>query len=394
MHPTGADRLVVCLSDIEIGAGGVLDDFPDSTWLSELMAAYCRPPFADLAVDLVFNGDTLDLLKTPVDDAFPVAVDVGVALARLERVLAAHPDFPLGCRRFLAHAGAPRRIWFVVGNHDLELVFREVQDRLRAAIDHDGVHFPGFSVDFGDLHVEHGSQLDPVFAVDADRPLIVYDGRPVLAQPWGAQAIVEVALPLHHLFYDLDRVKPRRRALELLPDVQQFVVGRFWNYYTNDWLRGLVAGAPARRVTWAMLREVGSRFRTADPELDAGQGARELLTSGRYRCVVLGHLHGAEWWSYAGRKLLRTGCMRHEFEIDPTGAVIGQIPVTWAEVYLRGETVVRSHLVEADGPRAPDGHWPATVFDVLPRLRPILDGDLGTAALAAARAAEGADEES
>lgn len=380
-HPTGSDRLVVSFSDIEIGAGGLLDDFPHTEWLGRLMLAYNAPPFDDLAVDIVFNGDTLDLLKTSVEGVYPVVVDARTAVAKLERVLTAHPDFPASCRAFLAHAKAPRRIHFIVGNHDYELVFPEVQDRLREAIDHDAVTFPGFELDFGDLHIEHGSQDDTMFAVDPEHPLIQHEGRAVLRQPWGAQAVIEVALPMHHLMYDLDRLKPRGRAMELLPDVRDLIVGEFWNYYTGDWLRGLVGGLPTQPVTWQMLREVAWRFRTSDPNVVTGRSYRKLVTDGPYRCVVSGHLHDAQWWSWADRKVLQTGCFRDEFTIDGTGTVVARIPKTYAEIYLRDNRVVRSHLVEVDGPVPPSGQAPASVFDILPRLRSLIEA--GQAAQAA-----------
>ena len=372
-HATGADRLVICFSDIEIGSGGVLDDFPHTEWLGQLLLAYNRPPFADLAVDVVFNGDTLDLLKTPVDGEYPVVVDAQTALAKIDRILEAHPDFPVSIRRFLEHPGAPRCLHFIVGNHDYELVFPEVQERLRQAIGHEAVTFPGFSVDFGDLHVEHGSQDDTMFAVDPERPLIEHEGRAVLRQPWGAQAVIEVALPMHHLMYDLDRLKPRGRALELMPDVRDWIVGKFWDYYTGDWIRGLVGGKPTQPVSWQMVREVAWRFRTSDPNVVTGQTHRQLVRDGAYKCVVTGHLHSTEWWTWADRKWLQTGCFRDEYTIDETGTVVARIPKTYAEVYLRDNHVVRSHLVEVDGPAPPPGHAPASVFDILPRVRPLME---------------------
>ena len=380
LHPNGSDRLVVCFSDIEMGAGGVLDDFPHSEWLGRLMGAYNRPPFDELAVDIVFNGDTLDLLKTSVDGVYPVVVDAKTAVAKLDRVLAAHPAFPEACRAFLEHGKASRRIHFIIGNHDYELVFPEVQTRLREAIGHEAVTFPGFEIDFGDLHVEHGSQDDTMFAVDPERPLIEHEGRAVLRQPWGAQAIIEVALPMHDKMYDLDRLKPRGRAMELLPDVRDLIVGQFWNYYTGDWLRGLVGGVPTQPVTWQMLREVAWRFRTSDPNVVTGKSYRDRVIHGSYRCVVTGHLHDSQWWSWADRKVLQTGCFRDEFTVDETGTVIARIPKTYAEVYLRDNRVVRSHLVEVDGPVPPPGHAPASVFDVLPRLRSLIEAGDGAAA--------------
>ncbi|RMD97288.1 MAG: hypothetical protein D6812_15545, partial [Deltaproteobacteria bacterium] len=50
--PPGSDRLLVVMSDIEMGSGGVTDDFPHSDFLAELILAYNDPPFDAIAVDL------------------------------------------------------------------------------------------------------------------------------------------------------------------------------------------------------------------------------------------------------------------------------------------------------------------------------------------------------
>ena len=44
--PSDVDRLLLVFSDVEMGAGGVLDDFPHSDWLAELLADYATGPAA------------------------------------------------------------------------------------------------------------------------------------------------------------------------------------------------------------------------------------------------------------------------------------------------------------------------------------------------------------
>lgn len=375
LGPSGADRLVVILSDIEMGAGGVLDDFPHSGFLAELLSAYSRPPFVDLQIDLVLNGDTFDLLKTSVDGAYPRLVTVELALAKLARIRAVHGAFFEGLRAFLSAPGAPRRVHFVVGNHDLELVFPEVQQALREAIGHPEVAFPGHSFDLGLLHVEHGCQVDPLFRLDTGPALLKHQGSTILALPWGAVSILDVLLPMHDVFYDLDRLKPRRRVFELLPEVRDHVVGAFWRYWTQDyWRDALWGGDPVRKVSWTLLKEVAYRFGTLDPGVADGHAfRRRVAADDRTRLLVAGHLHQAAWWSHGDRKVLRTGCFRDEFMLDDAGNVVRRIPKTYAEVFMRDGVPVRSHLVEVDGPAPRPGAVPTSVFDVLERARPLLE---------------------
>ncbi|MCA9524028.1 MAG: hypothetical protein KC609_23840, partial [Myxococcales bacterium] len=100
--PRDSDRLLVIFSDIEMGAGGVTDDFPRTDFLAELILSYNSERYARCSVDLVFNGDTFDFLKTPVDGAYPSHITPAIAVAKLDAVAAAHADFFEALRDFVA----------------------------------------------------------------------------------------------------------------------------------------------------------------------------------------------------------------------------------------------------------------------------------------------------
>lgn len=380
--PANAERLVVVLSDIEMGAGGALDDFPHSPWLAELLVSYNQEPYRGLPVDLVFNGDTLDLLKTSVNGAYPRHVTTEIALAKLRRVLAAHPAFLSGVRAFLLGGDAPRRVHFVIGNHDAELAFPEVQAELTAAIGAPGVWFPGFAVDIGDVHIEHGSQGDPMFRVDENHPLTSWRGETLLDLPWGATAIIDVMLPLQPQLHALDRVKPRPRVFELLPEVKELLGAAFWRYWTGEYLVDLFNRSdPTRKASWGMLKEVLYRATTFDPDTAVSAHYQRLVSDqDRHRVVVIGHHHSPHWWSWADRKVLQAGCLRDEYVIDRQGTVLGMLPKVYAEVFLANGRAVRSHLVEIDGPPREPGQVPASILD-------LRDGRIAEAAAAAAAAA-------
>jgi hypothetical protein len=384
--PVQADRLVVVLSDVEMGAGGVVDDFPHSPFLADLCASYNEPPYKGLPVDLVFNGDTFDLLKTSVDGQYPRHVTEAVALAKLDRVLRAHPAFVEGVRRFLLGGGAPRRVHFVIGNHDAELAFPAVQRSLGQAIGAPGVWFPGFAVDIGDLRIEHGSQGDPMFQVDENAPLTSWKGEALLDLPWGAIALLDTLIPLQHQLFALDRVKPRPRVFELLPEVKDLLTQLFWKYWTQHYLVELWNRSdPMRKVSWSMLKEVLYRSTTFDPDTTGSAHYHRLVgDQDRYRVVVIGHLHTPGWWSWADRKVLQAGCFRDEYVIDHGGTVVGTLPKVYAEVFLSKGRSIRSHLVEVDGPPPIEGHVPRSILELRDRIGPLL----GTPAEAARIAAE------
>lgn len=378
------DRLVVSFSDIEMGAGGPYDDFPRSDFLAEIVRSYGRDPYRWLNVDLVFNGDTFDLLKTSYRGGFPHHVTRDIAIDKIERVAAAHGVFFDQLREFLREDPERRRAFFVVGNHDMELLFPEVQTMIRERVGApESVYFPGLSLSLGRLHVEHGSQLDALFRVDPDRPFIHRrDGEVLLNLSWAAVALLDVAIPLQPLLYHHDRLKPRDLVLELIPEAKELLTSEFWTYWTRRYWREVWAGDdPLKTVSWTMLKELVRRLVSWDAEVAMGDDLqRRMVRSDDFDLYLVGHQHEPGWWSHGSRKVLRTGCMRDEFMLADRGAV--QIPInkTWAEVYMSGPEVVRSHLVEVHAPERPRGTMPESIFDCVASLRERLasrtrDGD-------------------
>lgn len=367
--------MLVVFSDVELGAGGAGDDFPQSEYLAELCCAYGEEPFRQVPVTVVFNGDTFDLLKQPFRGEYPVHITGEVALGKLEPVLAAHRAFCRGLRRFLDHDGAPRKVCFLAGNHDLDLLFPEVQQAVREACGGDGgIGFPGLEHQVADVHLEHGMQADPLFAVDADRPFVEYDGERLLNVSWGTIALLEVAMPLLPVCYALDRLKPREELLERLPELRDLLLGAYWRYWTRDYWRDFFADAdPLRKVSWTMLKEIAYRFGSKHADVEMGDRyQRRLAGSDGVRVCVVGHQHEPGWWSFGDRKVLRTGCMRNEFMLLGDDEPPRLIPKVYAELFVSGEHTVRSHLVEIEAPPPPSGYLPTHLRDVVPQVREAL----------------------
>ena len=364
-RPPGSDRLIVTFSDIEMGAGGLHDDFPHSDWFDALLATYDS---LDHPVDLVLNGDTFDFLKTSVDGVWPRHVTADLALAKLHRIAEAHPQFFAALRRFLSVPN--RTVAFTVGNHDAELLFPEVQEALLGLVDAP-MAFPGFAVDLGDAHFEHGSQSDDMFYMDPADVFVEHEGRRLLRLPWGSVGLLDVAMPLYPLVYDLDRVKPHAHVLDLLPELRNLLVRAYWRYWTGEYALSAYAGAdPLRTMSWTMLKEVSYRLITADSNLGSPEHYLKMMEGDAgYRGVVVGHVHEPGLVGRADRRLLTTGCLRNEYVIDVAGAVLGPLPKVWGYLWQRDGRTLTSGLQEAYGPAAPPGHAPSHVRDVLPRIQ-------------------------
>jgi hypothetical protein len=197
--------VTLVVSDLHLGAEEALDDFYADEEFADFLA-YHRA--RHLALHLVINGDWIDYLQidpTPekrtqrqdLEEIYPMRMTEAEAVAATERTIRRHPVFFAALREFLAEgragaelappagndptmalaaagggAGSPaadvsrtRRLTVLRGNHDIEVAFAGVQQRMRTELGSPGpaqLDFPPvcyWDAERG-LYVEHGCQYD------------------------------------------------------------------------------------------------------------------------------------------------------------------------------------------------------------------------------------------
>ena len=332
-------HLIVVLSDMEMGAGGPTDDCPHSDDLGRLLLRYNQGELRKIPIDFVFNGDTFDFLKTPYFSKYPHHIHESIALAKFAAIERAHTSFLRSLNRLLSHGEAPRRAHFVVGNHDPELLFPAVQSTLRSGLG-ERINFPGLSIDLGEVHIEHGSQGDPLFRMEPTQPFVEHNGQRLLNLPWGAVGLLEVAMPYHPWLYDLDRTKPKAQLFDLLPDARTLFMKSASEYWTKTYWQGLlVERDPLKRPSWPMLKEVVRRLVSADAEVSIEDSYREALKAHPGRVFVLGHQHEQRQTQTENKLLLQVGCLRDEYQLRPGGLHRTKLPRSCLELHMEAGVV-------------------------------------------------------
>jgi len=176
----------VLLSDVHLNE--ILEERPPGWWeykgpdsrqdrdlVGLLTSLEARRPAAYDATEVIFNGDTFEF---DLVQAHPAGADAPVeglpptseaSVFKIQRILADHPELVHGLARFLA---AGNRVVFVMGNHDRELCYPEVQAVLRTTVARAAppgygetvaaaIRFePWFVYRPGVLYAEHGQQYD------------------------------------------------------------------------------------------------------------------------------------------------------------------------------------------------------------------------------------------
>lgn len=148
------------ISDLHLGAGDHLDEFDQDASFRSFLETIGERRHSEL----IINGDFLDFVavnleKTSVRPFSRLGCREEESLAKLERILEAHGDCFAALRRFMESG---HRLVLVPGNHDVDLFWPHVRERLLEEMgdpDSDHFHFAytGFYRD-GGLYVEHGNQ--------------------------------------------------------------------------------------------------------------------------------------------------------------------------------------------------------------------------------------------
>lgn len=161
-------NITLIMSDLHIADGhSILDSFGDTQQAAfeGLLTAACGAgPLGHAAeVELVINGDGFDFLTTAPYDTGGKS-DIATNLQKLNKVITAHTPFFAALRRFIETPG--RHMTFLVGNHDIELWFKQVQEHITAVIcgEHvsEKVSFcpTRFYRPLPDVYIEHGNHYD------------------------------------------------------------------------------------------------------------------------------------------------------------------------------------------------------------------------------------------
>lgn len=216
LHATHPELYII--SDLHLCDGSRVEDFraDDERALVSFLFRLGR----STGTTLVINGDFIDFVQIQPRPQmwFNATLDASEAesLEKLERALLAHAPVFDALSRFVASG---HQLRFHAGNHDIDLLWPRVQQRLRERIApralHGAITF-GTYYHEGGLYIEHGHQADPPNSFP-DEPNVIHsdpNGVARLERCWGTRLVEE--------FYNrievldgcdmLDNVRPRLQA--------------------------------------------------------------------------------------------------------------------------------------------------------------------------------------
>jgi UDP-2,3-diacylglucosamine pyrophosphatase LpxH len=325
------EKVKFIISDCHLSAGRVFEghlnpheDFHFDDEMCDLIRHFASGPYQDMEVELFINGDFLDFLNVPYFGEFEDVITEEIALYKCEAIMKGHPKVWAAIRRFASFPG--KSVTYLVGNHDADLFFPKVRERIirewdpegrpesdkvRIIVDRDRIRWEG------GVEIHHGNQFEAVHVLNFEKPLLdTYLDQPVLNIPWGSIYVLKI----------VNRLKAEREYLDKVRPIKLFVIrGIFFDpWFTLRYvflsvyyfLKTRFIYSPKRRarlrVTAQILKQETQFF------LDLEKQARHLLDQEpELKTVIFGHTHTPmnKIWP-DGKQYINTGTWTKMINLD------------------------------------------------------------------------------
>ncbi len=198
-------KTILVISDLHLGAGYIvnkrknfLEDFHYDKELIEFIEYHGSLHYQDREVELIINGDFLDLLAVPFvpyfDDEF---WSEQAALDKLKMIVAAHTGVFDALRNFLTYPN--NRLVYILGNHDSELIFESLrqylvdqfpkddQAKFKILLNTNEVYIPEEGV-----VLKHGHEYELAHHYDENSIATDVEGKKYFIPPWGSYYVTRV----------------------------------------------------------------------------------------------------------------------------------------------------------------------------------------------------------
>ncbi len=289
-----------------------LEDFLHDVKVAEFLEHYSSHDHGDSDVELIFNGDMLNLTMTDYHGHFPVILTEKVAATKIDSIIKGHPIFFGALKKFLSRPH--HTMTYVVGNHDQEMLWKAARDRFEAAVG-SPIAWKNFHYQVDGIHIEHGHQYEAANRVDPARPFLT-EGlpEPILNLPWGTLFTIQFIV----------RLKIRRPALDKIRPFRMMI---WWSLVHDTWftirsLFALTCYFLSTRFSKNRYRQssLGTTLRIAFEASvfpDLTDAAKRILRSPAIHSVVFGHSHVYKHVLVGGNKqYLNTGTWNDIVSMD------------------------------------------------------------------------------
>jgi UDP-2,3-diacylglucosamine pyrophosphatase LpxH len=323
-------KTILVISDLHLGAGplilgkkNVLEDFRYDKELIDFLRYFSHNDYEQKEVELVINGDFLDLLAVPFvpffDDEFWSEEAI---LYKTKVIVEAHLDVIEALVDFLRQPN--KKIVYILGNHDAELILdvprkyfedifpETVRDKFSFFMDASGEYWPAKGV-----LIKHGHEYELAHHFDMKKSIVVNEGgKKFFLPPWGSYYVTRV----------INKFKEEREYINAVRPIRNLLINGLL-YDSLFTLRFILANAfyfiMVRFISFIKSeKSIRSMLEHAKEELKLFQDY-EALTEDYIRnnqdikVLIVGHTHNPTYSIYAdGSVFINTGTWTNMYHLD------------------------------------------------------------------------------
>ena len=228
LQKSNIKKTILVISDLHLGAGLIvnkrknfLEDFHYDKELIEFIEYHASMHYQEREVELIINGDFLDLLAVPFvpyfDDEF---WSEKASLDKLKMIINAHQGVFEALRNFLTFPN--NRLVYIIGNHDAEFIFESLREYLIDQFSDEDKHKFKILLNTDDVYIpeegvvlKHGHEyelahhFDPIKNIATD-----VDGKKYFIPPWGSYYVTRV----------INKFKEGRDYINAVRPINKFII--------------------------------------------------------------------------------------------------------------------------------------------------------------------------
>jgi UDP-2,3-diacylglucosamine pyrophosphatase LpxH len=230
-------------------------------------------------------------------------------------------------RRFAAQPN--KKITYLIGNHDADLFFPKVRERIIREWDPEG-RFPSEKITLiadrdrvrypGGVEIHHGNQFEAVHFLHFDQPILkVFLNKPILNIPWGSFYVLKIVNRLRWEREYIDKVRPVKMLVIFGLLLDPWFTMKFVILSTFYFLKTRFIYSPKRRsdlkVTAGILKQEVNFLQDLERE-----ARRHLDQQKDVQTVIFGHTHKPMNKAYPdGKQYINTGTWTKMINLDLRG---------------------------------------------------------------------------
>lgn len=344
------EKEIIALGDIEMGAGNLTDDFISDNALSELIEELGRRPHP---VDLVLNGDTFDFLRAPYFKenqlVYPRHITEEISLAKLRLIYHAHYKVFEALKKFTKIKR--HRLFFVIGNHDYDLVYRKVQKKIKTLLgNHKNIYFLRRYRHYG-VYIEHGQQYDFLNRINFNKLFLNYKRESILNLSWVSFGLISTFMHLKEEHPFIERVFPRPTLLSLHRSVVKKLTFKTAVYFLKSiiYFPFRYYFDPTYTYPKELFREFYRRVRKVNWDVDNIIQIfkhRKKRTLKKNKIYILGHIHEKYIEEKKGKVIIHPGSWRDEYNLDPKTKKLTPRPKRYVQILVSKEGELNYQIIE------------------------------------------------